>query len=411
MPRPNNTDWAAWRAFVALASGLVAAVGVSPLRAEGVVAYQNIAIETMAKAGRIQRGVLVIRDGLVEAVGADIDPPDTARLIDASGQTVMPAIVDPYHPVNLGGGGAQPEFREVTFRGRTFRIPTGSVSSAGPFLKVSQNLDPLAIKDDIRRLARTGIAYVNLVTRGYGQSARIASASELDATIDAQDSLLYLPITNATTSLKVLRDGLKTGAGSSGASRSRSGGSSSPTTALWKDVVAGKSRVIVNVNNAASILHVLQVLKDHEKAKLVLVANGSHIFETMEALKKRKGIAVVLRPEIETEPNSAVRINAPRMLHEAKIPFALSFSLRNDLSALGDAPLFPIARLIRGGLERQAALRALTLTPAELLGVDKELGSLEKGKKANILFFDGDPLDPASHVRRVMVEGRIVHEG
>jgi len=54
------------------------------------------------------------------------------------------------------------------------------------------------------------------------------------------------------------------------------------------------------------------------------------------------------------------------------------------------------------------ALRALTLEPAAVLGVEARLGSLEKGKDANMIFFDGDPLEPSSRLKAVMLDGRFV---
>ena len=52
----------------------------------------------------------------------------------------------------------------------------------------------------------------------------------------------------------------------------------------------------------------------------------------------------------------------------------------------------------------------LTVRPAALLGLDQTLGSLEPNKSANLLIFTGDPLDPASHLSRVLIEGRTVYE-
>jgi len=67
-----------------------------------------------------------------------------------------------------------------------------------------------------------------------------------------------------------------------------------------------------------------------------------------------------------------------------------------------------VGEVVNAGLDRGTALRALTLEPAMLLGVDKRLGSLEKDKDANMLFFSGDPLEPTSKLEAVMLEGRIV---
>ena len=65
---------------------------------------------------------------------------------------------------------------------------------------------------------------------------------------------------------------------------------------------------------------------------------------------------------------------------------------------------------MRHGLGREDALRALTLSAAEILGVEKEVGSVEAGKLADLVIFDGDPLRLSSDVLLVMVGGKVVYQ-
>ncbi len=75
----------------------------------------------------------------------------------------------------------------------------------------------------------------------------------------------------------------------------------------------------------------------------------------------------------------------------------------------GDFPLFPVAMLVKTGLPRLAALEALAKRPANLLGLEKTHGTIESGKAADLLLFSGDPLDPASQLKRTIIGGRIVY--
>jgi imidazolonepropionase-like amidohydrolase len=63
------------------------------------------------------------------------------------------------------------------------------------------------------------------------------------------------------------------------------------------------------------------------------------------------------------------------------------------------------------GLPRDAALRALTLTPAEFLGIEKRTGSIEAGKDGDFLLLSGDPLSAQSGIREVYINGRPVFPG
>ena len=68
-----------------------------------------------------------------------------------------------------------------------------------------------------------------------------------------------------------------------------------------------------------------------------------------------------------------------------------------------------LAELVRSGLKKEDAYKTLTLHPARLLGLEERLGSIEKGRDADLVFFDGDPLDPHTTVQRVMILGKTVY--
>ncbi|RPH49243.1 MAG: amidohydrolase, partial [Planctomycetota bacterium] len=71
---------------------------------------------------------------------------------------------------------------------------------------------------------------------------------------------------------------------------------------------------------------------------------------------------------------------------------------------------YQAAVAVKNGLSRAEALRAATLAPAEILGLGTRLGSIEKGKDANLVLLTGDPLDAQSWVDTVLIEGKVVYE-
>ena len=98
----------------------------------------------------------------------------------------------------------------------------------------------------------------------------------------------------------------------------------------------------------------------------------------------------------------------PSILHEAGVLFAI---ITDSLSGLG-APTLPISAALcnQAGLPWDAALEAITINPAKILGIDHRVGSIEKGKDADIRILDGDPLNPMSEVEMVLVDGKILVE-
>jgi imidazolonepropionase-like amidohydrolase len=114
--------------------------------------------------------------------------------------------------------------------------------------------------------------------------------------------------------------------------------------------------------------------------------------------------AVFARPERDTDPYD-IHFSAPSVLHKAGVTVAISAADRT--SALRNLP-YVAAHAMAYGLPRAEALRAITLHPARILGVDDRLGSLEKGKDATFFASDGDILDVRANVQRMWIAGQEV---
>jgi len=115
---------------------------------------------------------------------------------------------------------------------------------------------------------------------------------------------------------------------------------------------------------------------------------------------------VVMEPILSYYPGTMRERNLPAELSRAGAKLVLI--PRSDALPDHKTWLANTGELVNAGLDRQVALRALTLEPAELLGVEKRVGSLEKGKDANLLFVNGDPFQPSTRIQAVMIEGQVV---
>ena len=87
-----------------------------------------------------------------------------------------------------------------------------------------------------------------------------------------------------------------------------------------------------------------------------------------------------------------------------------------EISIITDHPVCPIGHLVlqatlavRDGLDRETALRAITINPARVLGLDDRLGTLEVGKLGDLVVWSGDPLDVMQRAQRVFIEGEQVY--
>jgi Amidohydrolase family len=426
---------------------LVLALGRTALAADadGAIAFTNAVIETAGKAGRIENGTVVLRGGKVEAVGADVKVPDDARVINAHGQTIMPGMIDPFREVAIAGATADAAPRTIVIGGRT--ITVGGRPGGGPagFTRVADNFYPY--DTGYRALLRSGLTGLNLVTAGYCQSAVVrVTPGTPDTMLINPDGFLFTPVTNDSSSLDTVRNGLEMvdrvkkggeatappttppagdqpptpgpgrrpggGGRRPGAMGSRGGGGGGGMASLktWEDVYDGKAPLFVNAANAAAVVHLLKALEPYKDVKLVLAAPGPVLYETLDRLPGRS-VRVLVRPGLSLLPNTRDRIDIACLLHQAGVEFAFTQpASQADLIATQDSPLFPVAYSVHCGLPRKAALEALTARPAALLGLDKTHGTIEAAKSADLLIFTGDPLDPESQLARVLIEGRTVYE-
>lgn len=414
---------------------------------EGPVAYTNAAIETAGKAGRIEQGVLVLRGGKVEAVGAGVKIPDDARVIDAAGKTILPGLIDPFREVTIATATADSGPRTIVIGGRTITLGGRPGGAGATFTRVADNFYPY--EGGYRILARSGFTTLNLVTAGYGQAALVRVApADPDGMMANPEGVLFTAVTNETPSLDVLRTALETvdrikkgqtvnlpagpapagdpattgGPPMARGGRQRPGGRpgggppgmtpglTQATVKQWQAVYEGKSPLFVNAANGAAIVHLLKALQPYKDVKLVLVASGQTLYEALDVLAGKQ-VRVIVRPGLSLKPNTRDRIDVARVLHEVGVEFAFTQpGTQSDLVASQDFPLFTVAYSVKCGLPRKAALEALTARPATLLGLEKSHGTIEPGKSADLLIFTGDPLDPVSQLSQVLVEGRTVHE-
>ena len=179
-------------------------------------------------------------------------------------------------------------------------------------------------------------------------------------------------------------------------------------------VVNAQMPIIFEANSAREIDRAVKLAREF-KLK-AMIAGGEEADQCIPELKA-SGIPVLLsldfpvRAATDTAPQLLKtlqeRVNAPRVagkLAAAGVPFAFSSGgITNWSEFLGNA-----AKTVSEGLSADAAVRALTSTPAQIFGVDQQLGSIEPGKIANLTITRGALFEPGVKVETVFVDGRMI---
>ena len=374
-------------------------------------AYTGARLLTMGNQGEVGNGTLVVKGDKIVAAGKDVEIPADARIVPMNGKTIFPGIVDPYFVYSQSSSSTT---RTIVFRGRRITVGGSGRFTPGAFVQVGEYFYPY--KFNFKPALRSGVTVANLVSDGRGQSS-FANLTDTPSPemLFKKDGVLFAKVTNQTSALDIIRKPLAPAKKSTTRTSSRSTSSKTDKTKeLWQAVKDGKAPLFVNMNNAASVAYILKFLNEsdaNKKIKIVFVATGGNLFQSIDSIAQLKNVSVVLQPSIDRMPYRFNYINVAKMLADKKIPFAISLSLQNSqLQTMQDDPFFPLAMLVKTGLSRQSTLAAITTQPAEMMGLEKTHGSLEKNKQANFLVFDGDPLATGSRLEQTFLNGKVIHE-
>lgn len=175
---------------------------------------------------------------------------------------------------------------------------------------------------------------------------------------------------------------------------------------------AGAPALMMELSKSADFLHMDDVFRDEKDQVLFkrwYFLSGTPGFADFNYVVEKLGDAkssVAVPPLMHRMPNSVARFNLAGELIASgcEVSFVPTGEDRDDLRTYRAR----VADMARSGIERADAIKALTIHPAKLLGAEKSMGSIEKGKNADIVFLSGDILDPLAKVTRVMINGEVV---
>ena len=402
-------------------------------------AITNARIITVSGA-TIDKGTIVIRNGLIDAVGANVATPADAQVFDATGLTVYPGFIDALTGLGLPSAPA----RVVG--------PGGGSAAAAAASQPTSNLNyPAGLRpedaayDDIRAgeaqfeaSRNAGITTVLTIGRAgifNGQSAVIDLAGDSVSamvvkspfaehisfnTIPGQypGSLLgtFAALRQMFYDAQRLQDIQKMyAANPKGMKRPDSDKS---LEALFP-VINRQMPVVFNANTEREIIRSLDLIKEFKLNGII--AGGQESWKVANRLKAQN-VAVLLSlnfpkrtasasPEADPESLEVLRLRAEAPKGAGKLAAAgVKFAFQSGgATAIGDY-FTNAGKAVEGGLSKDAAIRAMTLGAAEILGVDNRLGSIEAGKIANLAIVKGDLFGKDKFVSQVIVDGKVFEQ-
>jgi imidazolonepropionase-like amidohydrolase len=371
----------------------------------------------------LEKATVVLRDGLIAALGENVTVPPDARVVEAKGLTLTPGIIDGFGGIGLPA--ARP--REPG------AAPTPAPSPAsGPLSPEAMSLDRLRSADALKARDQ-GITTALVIGKDGvlpGQSVLVnLSGEKVDDMVLRQPAAMHLHLTALSRqypgslmgTMAYVRQALMDAAhyreewvAYEKAPAGRKRPSYDKRLAAWQDVAAGRETLVVTATRENDIRRAL-ALADEFKIRLA-VAGAPQAWRLADVVKSRRLPLLVsvnfdpARPaeggfegapdedEQRKEIEDAKR--NPAALEKAGVRFAL-------VSAFAPDFLAGVRTAIASGLSKEGALRAVTLGAAEALGVADRTGSLEVGKIANVVAWAGEPLTKEAKPKMVFVDGRL----
>lgn len=374
----------------------------------GSFALENAEIHTITN-GTITGTVVIVANKII-AVGPNVTIPDNAIRIDCTGKSIYPGFIDSGTTLGLNEIGAvsltqdasevgnfTPHMKALTaVNPNSVLIPVTRVSGVTTVLTVPQwNLFPgTASLIDLWGYTpdqmHAGFDALVLNFPSTGKRGRWDRRSSEDIKKDAEKAL------------KKLND-YWTKASDYAAMYDKASGKVmyNPELESMRGAVQGKTKLMVNCNAKDDILAAMKWIKKHKVDAILTGVNEGHMIADSIAAS---GIPVITGP-ILTIPRSngsydAAYANAG-IMQKSGVKVAIrtneNENVRNLLYHAGFAAAY--------GMGKEEALKAITIVPAEIFGLDKELGSIEVGKKANLFISDGDPFETKTHILHVFING------
>lgn len=356
---------------------------------------------------KIENATVLIRDGRIAAVGANVTVPDGATRIDAAGKWVTPGLFDGAGQMGLREISAVQNTNEQTLRG----------NEVAASFNVLEGINPGSMLIGVNRIE--GVTTTLAVPNGsliWGQAAVI----DLDGTTIEQ-----MRVKASAAMVVDLSEGAKDAGGGSRAgvaqrlrrvfddaleyarrptyqrAQNEQLAASAADLQALLPVLRGQMPMIAYANRRSDIETAMRIAKEY---KIRLIIGGAAEGWMIPSEISAAGVPVLVEPlaNIPSYDALGIRYENAALMTKGGVKVALmettTENTRNLRQQAGNA--------VATGMTWDQALRAVTLTPAEILGVSDRYGSLEVGKVANVVVWTGDPFEFSTGVEHVFIRGR-----
>lgn len=407
--------------------GLEIGLEVKPDKPKGTIAFTNARIITMKGTEVIENGVLVVEDNIIRAVGktGEVNIPSGAHVIDCSGKTIMPGFIDAHGHGDHFRNGITPQkhwtyYVSLAYGTTTIHDPSANsewVFAQSELVRAGKQVGPRIFStgtvlygadgnfkavinslEDAKSALRRTKAFGAFSVKSYNQPRReqrqqvIQAARELGMEVVPEGGSFFYH------NLSMILDGHTTIEHNLPIAPLYS-----DVYQLWKHSKTGYTpTLIVSYASVSGEYYWYQHSNVWEKERLLR-------FTPRSVIDTRSRHRTMLPEEEYVNGHILVSKTLPRLMQDS---VRVNMGAHGQIQGLGAH--WEIWMMQQGGMSNHQALQTATINPAVSLGLDKWIGSLEKGKLADLLVMDQNPLENIRNtesIRYTMVNGRLYDAG
>ncbi|MHC4751405.1 MAG: amidohydrolase family protein [Planctomycetota bacterium] len=345
--------------------------------------------------GVITDGVILIKDGKIDAVGKNPEISGNVKILEMQDKNVMPGMIDAHCHIGLS----------LDILGEIDE----TVSAVTPEMQILDAFNPLA--EDVKRALRSGVTTVMLAP-GYknptaGQTAivKLYGAKTNDRVLKRNAGIKFslgneaLMFDRRPTSraglITLIREELDKG-------KSHSSDKFDPRAEILKRVAEGELPVYLYCNTADEIVAAVTIVDEYKLKATLISAREADEVASMIA---ERNVPVIYAPLLFFSKDKDLK----RVVNIAGTGTKIAFASNAPITDLSDLRTSAIIAA-KYGLNPEIALKSLTINAAEILGIAQRVGSIERGKDADLVILNGDPLELTSRVEMVIINGKIVYQ-
>lgn len=372
-------------------------------------------IETMTEAGTLKDGVILIEDGRIKAIGEDLEIPEEAEVYDYGEKTILPGLIDAHTHLGIGEEG-------IGWEGKDYNEMTSPVT---PELRAIDAINPADLGlEDARKSGITSVMIApgsaNVIggeclamkTNGkYVDDMIIKNPVGIKAAFGENPKRVYgeqkkSPSTRMAVAAEMRKAFMET----EDYLKNKASKENDDDGSFKRDiqleslarVIEGELPLKTHAHRADDIMTALRIAD--EFAIDITIEHCTEGHKIAERLAEA-GVPAIVGPSLTTRSKVEVKdrdFKTAAVLAEAGVKVAL----------MSDHPVIPVDNLmvyaalaVKAGLARDEAYKSVTINPAEILGIEDRVGSLDTGKDADLVVYEGDPLDIAAKVEAVYISG------